>query len=189
MTRVILVRHAEPQVDTDIPASAWILTVRGEDATRRLVSRIAALRPATVVSSPECKALQTAGLLVEALDLSMTSDERFAEQGAESGAFEVDYAKWRASVQEHFARPDDVVLRGESSRAAGGRFGSGIALLKEKHPATTPVIVSHGRIMASWLSQLAGSPAMEVWTALRMPDLIDVDLTAGTYRSIHIDLV
>jgi 2,3-bisphosphoglycerate-dependent phosphoglycerate mutase len=189
MNRVILVRHAEPQVEIEIPAAAWSLTTRGEQATRRLVPRLASLRPGVVVTSPERKALQTAGLLAEGLELSLQQDERFSEQGAEVGEFFPDYSDFRARVEEHFARPDEVVFRGESSHAAADRFASGVASLRESATTGVPIIVSHGRIMASWLASVTGEPALGIWTSLRMPDLIEVDLDTLRYRSIPVDLV
>lgn len=189
MNRVILVRHAEPQVEIEIPASAWSLTTRGEQSTRRLVHRLATLRPGMIVASPERKALQTAALLVEGLELSLQQDERFSEQGADVGAFYPDYADFRARVEEHFARPDEVVFRGESSHAAAERFANGVASIGEQSINGVPVIVSHGRIMASWLASVTGEPAIGIWDALRMPDLLEVDLDTKRYRSIPIDLV
>ena len=189
MNRVILVRHAEPQIETEIPASAWSLTTRGESATRRLVPRIAALRPSTIIASPERKALQTAGLLAEGLEISLQQDERFSEQGADIGDFYPDYAQFRAIVEQHFNRPEEVVFRGESASSAAARFANGIAAVRESSRTGTPVIVSHGRIMASWLAGISGQPPIEVWTALRMPDLIEVDLDTSQFRSLPVDLV
>jgi broad specificity phosphatase PhoE len=189
MNRVILVRHAEPQIEIEVPASAWSLTARGEESTRRLIPRLATLRPGVIWSSPERKALQTAGLLAEGLELSLQQDDRFSEQGADVGQFLTDYAEFRALVRHHFEHPDEVVLRGESSRAAGERFGEGVTSILEAGSREVPVIVSHGRIMASWLSSITGEPAMEIWTRFRMPDLVEVDLDAKRYRSIPVDLV
>ncbi|MDQ3442046.1 MAG: phosphoglycerate mutase family protein [Chloroflexota bacterium] len=187
MHRVLLVRHAEPNIDIDQPAGEWSLTPRGVASTQRLAVELKAAYPALIVASPERKALETAQILGEELNLPIEQDARFSEQGAEAGQFLTDYAEFRALVRYHFDHPDEVVLRQETSHAAGERFAE--ALLTRLEPLGSPgppVIVSHGRIMASWLASLTGSGAWDIWTALRLPDLLDVDIDGKTFRSLDV---
>ncbi len=79
-------------------------------------------------------------------------------------------------------------MRGESARAAGLRFADAVQSLLVRPEGEVPVIVSHGRIMSSWLGSVSGIFAWEIWTELRMPDLIEVDLAAKTFRSIDVPL-
>jgi len=187
MPRVMLVRHAEPHIDIDLPAAEWSLTPRGVASTQRLAVELLAANPSLIIASPERKALETARILAGALDVLIEQDERFSEQGAEAGQFLTDYAEFRALVRHHFDHPGEVVLRQESSHAAGERFGDALRARLESAPGV-PVIVSHGRIMASWLASLTGSSAWEIWTALRLPDLLDVDIDGRTYRSVDVPL-
>lgn len=183
--RIVLVRHAEPEIEVDVPAEAWPLTVRGIESTRRLVPALRELGPTRIVASPERKAIETAEVLAGELALPVAQDTRFAEQGAEAGQFLTDYSAFRDLVRQHFAQPDEVVMRGESARAAGARFAAGV----EACVGTgLPVVVSHGRIIASWLAAVTGEPAWALWTGLRMPDLIEVDLSAPSFRSIPVPL-
>lgn len=78
-------------------------------------------------------------------------------------------------------------MRQESSQAASERFADALRARLDT-VAGVPVIVSHGRIMASWLASLTGSSAWEIWTALRLPDLLDVNLDGRTYRSVDVPL-
>jgi probable phosphoglycerate mutase len=189
MQRIVLVRHAEPEIEIDKPAAEWALTERGMESSRRLAGELGDLACTVVIASPERKAIQTGQILADALGLPLEQDPRFAEQGAEPGEFYHDYAEFRTRVRQHFAVPEEVILRGESSRAAGARFGAAIASLQgSASDDAVPVIVSHGRIMASWLASLTGTSAWEIWTGLRMPDLIDVDLEQSSFRSIPIPL-
>lgn len=189
MNRVMLVRHAEPDIDIALPAADWALTARGVASTQRLAIELARFRPPRVIASPERKALETARILAGALDIPIELDDRFAEQGADAGQFLADYAEFRALVRRHFDRPEEVVLRGESAHAAGERFASGVrSSLETMAPADLPVIVSHGRIIASWLASLTGSSAWDIWTELRLPDLLDVDIDGKTFRSVEIPL-
>lgn len=191
MHRVMLVRHAEPQIEIDVPAAEWCLTSRGVASTQRLAVELAKAHPTLVVASPERKALETARIVAGALGLPLEQDERVSEQGAEAGQFLTDYAEFRALVRHHFDHPDEVVMRRESSHAAGERFGEAVRSRIDPDAGTEtglPVIVSHGRIMASWLASVTGVSAWEIWTELRMPDLLDVDLDTGIFRSIDVPI-
>jgi len=186
MQRLMLVRHAEPQIEIDQPASEWTLTPRGVASTQRLAGVLKESAPTFVVASPERKALETARILAGELDIPIERDERLSEQGAEAGQFLTDYAEFRALVRHHFDHPDEVVMRQESSRAAGARFAA--AVRERVEVDGLPVIVSHGRIMASWLASVCGADAWQIWSELRLPDLLEVDLDAGTYRPVPLPL-
>jgi len=185
LQRIVLVRHAEPEIDADKPAAEWALTLRGEQSTRLLCDAVRDLGPTRVIASPELKAIQTGQIIAGALDLPFAEDERLAEQGAGPGEFLTDYTQFRALVRRHFAEPGTAVMRGESSYDAGRRYD---AAVRDAAADGAPVLVSHGRIMASWLSSLTGQDAWGIWTDLRMPDLIEVDLEARTFRPIRVPL-
>ncbi len=188
MSRLLLVRHAEPEIDVAVPASAWPLTQRGIASTRRLAESAAGFAPSRVVSSPEVKAIETGRVVADALGLELTEDPRFAEHGAGPDEFIADYREFRALVRRFFVEPDAVVLRGESSLAAGERFAAGVHEVAGRED-DLPVVVTHGRIMASWLAMLSGGTAWDIWTALRLPDLIEVDLDAQAYRIVTFSLI
>jgi len=185
MNRLLLVRHAEPEIDVSIPASTWRLTARGVASSGRLAAALSDFAPARIVSSPEVKAVETGRVVAEAFGLPLTQDDRFAEQGAGPDEFIEDYREFRALVRRFFAEPQAVVLRGESCQSAAERFADGVNAVSGDDVVA---IVTHGRIMASWLAMLSGGTAWDIWTALRMPDLIDVDLDAQAYRTVAFSL-
>jgi broad specificity phosphatase PhoE len=189
MNRLLLVRHAEPSIDPAVAASEWSLAERGVRSASLVAAELARFGPTMIIASPERKAIDTARILSDGLGLPLEVDNRFSEHGAEPGEFMAEYGTFRDLVKRHFDRPDETVMRGESSRAAGLRFAEAVQDRLAHSPNDLPVIVSHGRIMSSWLGSLAGSSAWEIWTGLRMPDLIDVDLATGTFRAVDVSLV
>lgn len=81
-------------------------------------------------------------------------------------------------------------MRQESARSARERFADGLRLrFPGRASSDVPVIVSHGRIMSSWLAGLGGMSAWEIWTDLHMPDLIEADLDSKSFRSIDVPLL
>lgn len=189
MPRVMLVRHAEPEIDVSLPAEQWVLTSRGRESAARLVSTLAEFAPTVIIASPELKAVETAQVLADGLGLDLELDTRFSEHGVGPMEFIEDYNEFRGLVRRHFGFPDEVVMRKESSRAAGDRFAAGVQERLAAAPESVPVIVSHGRIVSSWLASLAGASAWEIWTELRMPDLIDVDLASNTFRTVPFPII
>ncbi len=189
MQRVFLVRHAEPLIDIDQPASEWPLTPRGTANAQSLAGALPALDAAKIIASPERKALETARVIAGALGLPVAQDDRFSEQGAKAGQFLTDYAEFRALVRHHFDHPDEVVLRQESSNDAGARFGAAVTEHRQSPDAAGAlVIVSHGRIMASWLASVTGADAWEIWTGFRLPDLLEVDVESRDFRAVDFPL-
>lgn len=190
MEHVILVRHAEPEVNPAQAAAEWSLTDRGILAARRLATVLSGFGPGYIITSPERKAHETAALLAESLDLAVAEDTRLAEQGAGPDEFIPDYGQFRHLVHDHFSQPETVVFRGEASGAAGKRLAACVAGCREHDGEEgVPVLVSHGRIMASWLSQVSGRDPWSIWNDFRLPDLIVVDLAGGTFRSIDVPII
>lgn len=186
MNRLLVVRHAEPEIEVDIPASEWKLTERGIASTTRLASVLAEYTPSLVVTSPERKAVETARVLADVLGLPVVQQAHFAEQGAGPHEFIEDYGEFQELVQRFFERRDEVVMRRESAAAAAKRFDDGLRELAA-HDGTL-VLVTHGRILSSWLSGWCGASAWDIWTALRLPDAMDIDFEGRTFRPLAFSL-
>jgi broad specificity phosphatase PhoE len=187
MNRLLLVRHAEPEIDVAVPSAAWPLTARGIASTERLATTVAEFAPTRVISSPEVKAVETGRVVATALGLPLEVNDHFAEHGAGPDQFIPDYREFRAMVRRFFDEPEALVFRDESCQAAAARFDSGVLDLAGR-PDDIPIVITHGRIMSSWLANVSGGTAWDIWTALRMPDLIEVDLDARAFRTVAFSL-
>lgn len=83
--------------------------------------------------------------------------------------FFADRATFLACVQDHFHRQDEPVLGDEPAAIAADR----LAAVVERHAltnGTVAVLVSHGRIMASFLARVSQSDPWATWQSLTMPD-------------------
>jgi broad specificity phosphatase PhoE len=174
--RLILIRHAVPQIDPQTPAGLWQLGHEGRTAARALRPLLA--QSAYYVASTEPKAIET--LQEISGDPHMPTDPGFAEvRRPHRWSDEHDYRTVaRAYVQG--ARHDGW----ESHEEVTDRFDAAVA----RHAALaaacnrTLIIGTHGLAPTIWLASryfLRPGPA-QFWAALRFPDIIDVDRTAGT---------
>jgi broad specificity phosphatase PhoE len=173
--RLILIRHAMPEVDPAVPAGQWHLGAGGRAAARALRPLVSG--PADHVASTEPKAQQTlqelAGRPV------VEADARFAEvrrprvwsDGDSYRARAHDYVRGRRldgwePHEDVVARFEAAVVHHAATAAARGR---------------TLVVGTHGLAATLWLAgrfPLAPDPA-GFWQSLRFPELIDIDLRTG----------
>lgn len=183
--RVMLVRHAEPIVRPDQPASSWRLGPKGGAQAVDLAMRLFLHGPDLVVTSTEQKARDTGAIIAAELHLDCRNIDGFHEQGADTVPCIDDPAEFRETVRQHFEHLDHLVLGSESSHDAAIRSRESLNLVGERFPvARLPLIVSHGRVMASFLGDLTGHDPWKIWTGLTMPDLVRVDLGAGRFEHL-----
>ena len=79
MRKVILIKHAKPLVQENVPSHDWSLSEDGRAKALLLAERLRPLAPGLVISSKEPKALQTAQILAQALGLSPKASQGLAE--------------------------------------------------------------------------------------------------------------
>ncbi|MGC4191663.1 MAG: histidine phosphatase family protein [Thermomicrobiales bacterium] len=173
---LIVVRHASPLVQPEVPPNAWSLSPKGCWDAQALGVQLRPFGPLRIVTSPELKAMQTGEAILSG-DAPAT-DEAFGEQGLGTVPFLPGDA-FRNRVIAHFRYPNERVLGEESSVDAAMRFDRGVnRLLGNRIGGSIPVVVSHGRIVSAWLAACAAPEDSEtvaaetIWTDLRMPDVI-----------------
>jgi 2,3-bisphosphoglycerate-dependent phosphoglycerate mutase len=180
-TRVILVRHARPIIAPDVPAESWMLAPDVGTDVEGLAESIGRYGADGVVASTEAKAHGTAEMIAHALELPLSLDPAFREQGGGQVPFLSDRDFFDA-VARHFERRDEVILGSESSAQAAQRFEIGIEALGDRFAC--PVVVTHGRVMCAWMARALAVDPLPIWRTLLLPDALVVDLAEGTVERI-----
>ncbi len=166
-----LVRHGRPLVDTSRPAHTWELDPQGYDDiwALRESGRLPSL--AAWFSSPEPKALGTAGLLTDA-QVGVVDD--LAEHRRDSAGWIDDF---EGVVRRAFADPARPAHVGWEPLADCRR-----RVVAAARPIVTAlgdqdvVLVGHGTAWTLLAAELTGAePDLDAWRALAMPDLIRLD--------------
>lgn len=164
---VVLVRHAQPRVDPDLPASQWTLSPAGVRAAERVASQLD-VRSTGVISSDETKAVQTAQPISRSLNVAVETDRRLRE--ASRPWTPVGYGqlarRWLTGVEvEGWESRRRVIERMEASVTDAAAAGGSIV-----------VLVGHGLALTAWLtSHFAHLDPVVFWTDLTMPDVWHVD--------------
>lgn len=167
---LILVRHAAPAQDPDVPPPQWSLSDEGRAAAKALAAKLKHLKPAAAVSSPEIKALETVRILTEGLGLTVETDAAFAELHRPTWPFS-DTATFEARVARLLENPRLGIEGAEPAGKAAARFGEGLL----RHPARPLMVGSHGTILAAYLGRESGRCDAELWKTLRLPEALVLD--------------
>jgi broad specificity phosphatase PhoE len=174
MREIYLVRHAETSPDPQRPPASWELTPAGHAAALSLKGAL----PEIVFSSPEPKALQTARHLTH---LPLKIIEEFREHRTDKGAW-ISGDDFKISIERYFGDREHRVW-GDSHAETAARFGTGLShVVSQLNETERCTVVSHGRILCSFLGGLAGTSGYELWKLLTMPTVIKLAVRNDTMR-------
>ncbi len=177
MTRRILLRHAEPLMTDGMPATHWPLTDEGRsNATAFGWSLASAYETATVWTSPERRATETAALALPSVSLRVREELTEVKK------------PWYPTVEEH-AKAAASYLEGEAVHGWERREDvvARLALLGTDvdSPEDDLIIVSHGVILTIWLDHQIGlADPYRFWSNLRMPDAWLADFEAKSLERL-----
>jgi alpha-ribazole phosphatase len=161
VSRLILIRHAEPQEDARGRCYGSLdigLSTAGREHARRLGSRLAQLEYEAVYSSPRLRARETADAIASVRGLAPVVDE---------GLRELDFGELEGRTYDEIASSEPALYRAWMTTPTLVRFpgGESFADLKARSLAAlerirrlheSAIVVTHGGVLragvAAWLS-------------------------------------
>jgi len=186
--KLILVRHAPPRVDPEVPSPRWVLSDRGRARCGWLADELAGQGVARLYASLEPKALETSALVGLRLGLPTYPREGLQENdrtGLGFGSIET----LEETIAAFFARPDDLVMGQETARAALGRFEPALRAIVADAAGETAAVVAHGAVLTLLVSAHNPVAPFAFWKALTAPAWMALD--AETFRldgDVHRDM-
>ncbi len=185
MRHLYLIRHATPTIRPELPAREWTLSERGIQEAQVLAGTAESWGLEALYTSNERKARGTALVIGDALGLNVNVIDAFGELRIPEWISNADeFNMLVRSVLEGTAPERKIHLdplieqrTAESAGAAAQRFADGVALVEAG--AFPAAIVSHGRILTSYLMRTIGLEApFDFWRAIPMPSWACIDLDA-----------
>lgn len=173
VSRLILAKHAMPELVAGVPPRHWRLGAAGREGARLLGERLAIYTPDRMVCSDEPKAAETARIAGEVIGLvpqtvaGLHEHQRDNEPFASTDAFQ-------AAVRRVFTEPDTCVYGNESATIARERFGAAVAGVLAANPGRTVVVVAHGTVIALYVAQLVDIDGYQLWKKLGLPSFVVV---------------
>ena len=166
----VLIRHSDPEVDPDRPASEWSLSAVGIEQCGTLASKLERFLPATLLSSPETKAVETAERIGSHLGIGFSIRENLREH--RRPAVFLPQSEFQENIRGFFAAPDSIVYGSESSNDVAKRIEAEVCRALAEHPEGNILMVTHGTAMTSFTSRHINTDAYSLWQSLDLPAYI-----------------
>lgn len=174
MRKLILVKHAPPEVVPGTPPERWTLSEKGRALCAPLAEKLAAHAPAEIVASEEPKAAETARLVAERLGVPWRTAPGLHEHDR-SNVPHMPSREFISMVELFFRKPAELVLGRETADAARKRFEAAVREVMAGQPQGNVAVVSHGTVIALMLGALGQRSPFEVWRAMGLPSYVTLD--------------
>ncbi len=174
MGQLILIKHSLPQIDEDEPANSWVLSPEGESRASKLAIAIAAMKPASVHTSAEQKAMQTAEAITDITGLTLSMDPGFNEQHRENERF-TSKDEFSRRIGEALRSPDELIYGSETVSSAVERFDKALHDAEQYSQPGDMAVVSHGTIISAYVASRVDIDPAELWESLGLPGFVCVN--------------
>lgn len=171
MAHLILVKHAMPQLEPDVPSREWRLSAAGREGAALLGERLAPYAPGVIVASTEPKATETAQIAAACLSMPMTTWDGLHENDR-TGLGWLSIADLEARIARFFAGPGTLVMGHETADQAHARFAAAVDAVCAAHPDETVVTVAHGTVITLYVSRATGIEPFPFWKRLGLPSFV-----------------
>jgi broad specificity phosphatase PhoE len=185
MSRLILVKHAAPQVEPGVAPEQWRLSDRGRASVAPLAAAVGAHPPSLVISSTERKAVETAELIAQALGVDSQTAPGLHEHDR-SNVPQLRSSEFISMIELFFRRPTERVLGSETARQAEERFTIALGAVAEAHAEQDIAVVSHSTVIALLLARLSGRSGFQLWRELSKPFLARIESDGRELRFVEL---
>lgn len=184
---LVLIRHAQPDVQPDIPAREWGLSPEGKAQAAQLAAVLAPFNIARVVASKERKALETGYILAAQLGVACSAADDLHEHERDVADYFDSREMFLDRVRQLFHEPQALVFGRETGAAAAERFARAVEAVMQDGGATgngNTAIVTHGTVLSLYYARITGQDPYTFWSDLGFPGFVVVDWPARTLRQI-----
>ena len=174
MPKLLLIKHAKPLVDPTVPSHEWGLSDEGRSQCAALADRLRPHATTLIFSSDEPKAVETAELLAKHLNVPHQPAPGLHEHDR-SDVPQMRTGEFISAMAHFFQHPTQKVLGLESAHRCATRFNNAVHALKERHPADTLAVVTHGTVLALHLADLTDQDPFQLWRRMQLPSYAVID--------------
>lgn len=163
MATLRYISHPEVLVDPDVPIPEWGLSDLGRARGEAMLAQSWVTQVGRIVSSPEVKARELAGLLGAHLELGVEVRADTGENDRAATGF-VPPDQFEQLADQFFAEPERSVRGWERAIDAQSRIVGALADLLHTTAGPAPAtgadvaVIGHGGVGTLWLCHLAGLP-------------------------------
>jgi broad specificity phosphatase PhoE len=175
MRKLILVKHARPQVVEAIPSRDWRLSDEGRAACGPLVEVLRPLDPAVIITSDEPKAQETGQILAEALGKPLKTGNNVHEHDR-SNVPMMPSREFLSLLALFFKQRDRLVLGMETADECAERFQNAIDSIVTGHQEGNIAVVTHGTVLALFAADHGAGDAFLLYRKMGLPSLMSFSI-------------
>ena len=183
MRRLILIKHASPLVIPGTSPEKWNLSDKGRESCNALADSLREFQPATIVSSTEPKAIETAQLVAAQLKIDTSTAENLHEHDR-SNVPHMRSGEFISHMEVFFRKRHERVLGRETAHEAEERFAGAVDAVLARHADGNVAVVSHGTVIALYLARHGGKKPFELWREMGLPSFATLSLPDVRVQSI-----
>ncbi|MCS7034954.1 MAG: phosphoglycerate mutase family protein [Phycisphaerae bacterium] len=181
--RLVLIKHARPIVNPSDPPELWPLSEQGRTDATRLAEALAGSGIGRIFHSRETKASETARILADRLRVPVAPRDRLHEHDR-SNVPHMRSADFISYIELFFRKPGELVLGKETADQCLKRFSDAVDSILAESGEDTPGVVTHGTVLALYLSRLGAGKPFDIWRRMQLPSFAVVDPAAGKVLSL-----
>ena len=181
---LILVKHSMPQIREDLPAREWALSDEGIMRAEQLAERLDPYQPQILVSSPEPKALETAGMIARRHQLSLNIFHDLHEHDRSRVPY-MPKEEFDKAVREFFTYSDKQLFGNETADKAHERFSNAVHSILYFYKDKRIIVVSHGTVISLFVSRITGGSDYSLWKELGLPGYVVLDMQSKSVITVE----
>ena len=158
---LVLVKHAQPVLDSSRPPREWELGPDGEQQASRLAGMLRKFLPFHLVSSREPKARRTSEIVGDRLGVATVAVEDLGELDRPAAPI-LSRQDHEAANARVFIDCDRAVMGAESAASALDRFKRALSDLLDRTPPGNVVVITHGTVTALLVAD--ANPSVDAFT-------------------------
>ena len=175
MRKLLLIKHARPEVIPTVPAHEWHLGEQGKELSRKLGQRLLPYNLKQVLSSEEPKAVETAQIVAAQLSIPSIAVPGLQEHDR-SNVPQMEPRVFQSAVAQFFQKPARLVLGRETAEEVYERFEEAMRRLLTTYTDGDLAVVSHGTVIALYLYKQAKLNPYHIWRDLALPSYVVLSL-------------
>ena len=180
MAKLILAKHAPPEIAPQVVSHRWVLSEEGRHRCAWLADELNAQGITRLYSSLEPKALETTALVAVRLGLALEPRSNLHESDRTGLGF-VSQDELQRRLREFFEKPDQNVIGGETANSAFERFSGAISNILSEGHSQPLAIVTHGIVLSLFVARHNAVTPFSVWARLALPSYVVLDATSFSF--------
>jgi 2,3-bisphosphoglycerate-dependent phosphoglycerate mutase len=172
MPKLVLIKHAMPEVQPGLPPSMWPLSQEGRRSCEALVAPLRPLGLERVMGSREPKATETGRALALGLGVPFEVREGLHEHERGHEGFEPDRPAFESKIEGLFENKAERVYGSESGTESLERFRASVLAIVAENEAESVAIVAHGTVISLLVAESCGLDGFELWRRLGLPSYV-----------------